>query len=40
VKDTAVTFTALGFLAGLILGLASCSPDSCAVQPAGVEVAR
>lgn len=27
-RDTAVTWAALGFLAGLIFGLASCAPDT------------
>lgn len=36
-RETAVTFASLGFLAGLIIGLASCSgADTCA-QPAAVE---
>ena len=32
-KETAITFGSLGFLAGLIFGLASCAPDECVAQP-------
>lgn len=39
-RETAATFASLGFLFGLILGLASCSgPEACA-QPAVIEVVR
>lgn len=39
-RETAVTFAALGFLFGLILGLASCTGSEACAQPATVEVTR
>jgi len=37
-RESAATFGALGFLFGLILGLASCSTTEACVQPAAVAV--
>lgn len=36
-RDTAATFAALGFLAGLITGLAACTPQQPPCQPASIE---
>lgn len=37
-KEAAMTFGSLGFLLGLIVGLASCAPDACVAQPVAMSV--